>query len=169
MSLHLIEPEAPKPDLPPAPILTINLEVGDIVVGLGLLAVAAWFIIQSLAIPADPGAAVGAADFPRGLAALLGAAALALVGLAVRRLAAGRPGHATSIRRPLRVVVGAVLLAAFPAMMTSLGYYPAMAIFLSAFLYLADCRKPLWILANVAGFLAFTKIVFEMILLTPLP
>jgi hypothetical protein len=69
----------------------------------------------------------------------------------------------------MRVLLGIVLLIAFPFMMDAFGYYIAMAIFLSAFLYVANRRNPIAIALYVGGFLLFTKLVFEMMLGTPLP
>ena len=73
------------------------------------------------------------------------------------------------MRRPWRVVIGMVLLLIFPYGMRHLGYYPTMAVWLAAFFWLADYRRPVGIVACVAGFLVFTKIVFEYLLSTPIP
>lgn len=169
MSAQTLPPEHSPAELPPAPVANISLELGDIVVGLTLVAVAAWFFIASYDIPDFSGTSIGAADVPRGLAVLLALGSLGLIGAAAWRLASSRPGPAMTVRRPLRVATGAALLAAFPVLMSWAGYYPAMAVFLAAFLYLADYRKPVPLLIVVVGFLAFTKVVFEMILQTPLP
>lgn len=168
MSMNQAAQDAPEAALPPAREITIRSELGDIVAGLGLAGVAAWFLVQALALPDYSGTAIGAADFPMGLATLLLVGALALFAGAVWRLATGHSGESSTIRRPLRVLLGGILLLAFPLMMSFAGYYAAMAIFLASFLYLADVRRPLLLLGCVAGFLLFTKVVFEMILQTPL-
>ncbi len=155
--------------LPPAKEITIRSELGDIVAGLGLAGIAAWFMVEAIRLPDYSGTAIGAADFPKGLAFLLLLGALGLVGGAVLRLATGHAGESSTIRRPLHVLIGALLLIAFPLMMSYAGYYIAMGIFLTAFLYLADINRPLLVGGCVAGFLLFTKIIFEMILQTPLP
>lgn len=154
--------------LPPAPEWVIRGEVGDIVAGATLASLAAWFLIQARAIPSE-GDAIGATTFPNGLAVMLGLAALGLVAAAIWRLARGQHEEDIVIRRPLTVFIGAVLLGAFPAAMERVGYYPVMAVFLAIFLWIADCRRPVVIAGLVVGFLLFTKVVFEMILLTPLP
>jgi hypothetical protein len=168
MSIHHADHDRHEPLLPPAKEITVKAEAGDIVAGLGLAAVATWFLVEAIMLPDYSGTAIGAADFPEGLAVLLLLVSFGLVAAAVWRLTAGYAGEPSIIRRPLRVAIGALLLVAFPTMMAFAGYYIAMAIFLAAFLYLADITRPLLLLACVAGFLLFTKVVFEMILQTPL-
>lgn len=168
MSMHSVDHDDYGTTLPPAREITIRSEFGDIVAGLALAGLAGWFLKEAIVLPDYSGTAIGAADFPKGLAFLLLLAVLALVGAAVRRLMTGRHGESTTIRRPLRVLIGILLLVAFPFMMEHVGYYVAMGIFLAAFLYLADATRPLLLIGCVAGFLLFTKIVFEMFLQTPL-
>lgn len=168
MSMQSAEHDVHEALLPPAQEVTVRSEYGDIIAGLALAAVAAWFLMEATVLPDYSGTAIGAADFPKGLAFLLLLAVLTLVTGAVLRLTSGRSGESSTIRRPLRVLAGASLLIAFPIMMTYAGYYIAMAIFLAAILYVADVTRPLPLICCVAGFLLFTKIVFEMILLTPL-
>lgn len=168
MSINLADHDMNEAPLPPAKEITVRSEFGDIIAGLGLAAVATWFLAQAIMLPDYSGTAIGAADFPKGLAILLLLSALSLAGAAVWRLATRHSGESSTIRRPLRVLIGALLLIAFPTMMTYAGYYVAMGIFLAAFLYLADITRPLLLVGCVVGFLLFTKIVFEMILQTPL-
>lgn len=168
MSMHSADHDAHQAALPPAREITVRSEFGDIVAGLGLAAVAGWFLKEAIVLPDYSGTAIGAADFPKGLAFLLLLAVLVLIGSAVRRLLTGRQGEPSTIRRPLRVAIGMLLLVAFPFMMEHVGYYIAMGIFLAAFLYLADVTRPLLLISCVVGFLLFTKIVFEMFLQTPL-
>jgi hypothetical protein len=155
--------------VPGVATLALPLEIGDLVVGLLLTATSVWFFLQAMVMPDYSGTAIGAADFPKGLSVLLGIASLGLAGGAIWRMVSGNTAHPSTIRRPMRVFLGIALLVAFPSMMTLMGYYIAMSIFLSAFLYLCDCRNPVHIALYVAGFLVFTKLVFEMLLQTPLP
>jgi hypothetical protein len=60
-------------------------------------------------------------------------------------------------------------VALFPLLMSSLGYYLATAAWLPLLLFVAGYRKPIGILVYTAGFLAFVKLGFDMILRTPLP
>jgi hypothetical protein len=152
-----------------APVMRIRLEWADLAVGSALLALALWFLVQSFWLEDYSGTAIGSADFPRGVAALLALGVAVLLGTAGWRLAHRLRGHTITVRRPLRVAAGMALLLVFPFAMSRLGYYPTMAVWLAAFFWLADYRRPLAILACVAGFLAFTKIVFEYLLSTPIP
>ncbi|MGB3416704.1 MAG: tripartite tricarboxylate transporter TctB family protein [Mesorhizobium sp.] len=154
---------------PDAATLSLSLEISDIAVGLALATLAGWFFFQASILPDFSGTAIGAADFPKGLAALLGLTSVIFAGAGVRRIVSGRLGERVSVRQPMRVLLGIVLLIAFPFMMDAFGYYIAMAIFLSAFLYVANRRNPIAIALYVGGFLLFTKLVFEMMLGTPLP
>jgi hypothetical protein len=142
--------------------------LGDAIAGLALIALAGWFYFEAGDIPDYDGPSIGAADFPRGLAILLAIGALILILNGLRRLI-GRCDYTIHVRRPLRVFGGALLLLAFPVAMERVGYYPTMTVFLLLFLLLADVRKPLWVGGCVLAFLAFTKLVFEMFLQTPLP
>lgn len=148
---------------------SFSLEIGDIAVGLALAAVASWFFFQASVLPDFSGTAVGAADFPKGLAALLGLTSIIFAGAGMWRMMSGRLEERITVRQPIRVLLGIALLIAFPLMMDAFGYYIAMAIFLSAFLYVANCRSPIAIVLYVGGFLLFTKLVFEILLGTPLP
>ena len=152
-----------------APVLRIRLEWADLAVGSALLAVAVWFLVQSFWLEDFSGTAIGSADFPRGVAALLALGVAVLLTSAGWRLARHLRTHTISVRRPWRVAGGMAMLLVFPFAMSRLGYYPTMAVWLAAFFWLADYRRPVAIVACVAGFLAFTKIVFEYLLSTPIP
>lgn len=147
----------------------VRLEFGDILAAIALLAVAGlfWFLGAGIDDGSDYG--IGAADFPRGLALLLGVASAILLANALARLARGTTRHLIAIGRPARVAAGMALMAAFAPLMSHVGYYPAMAVFLAAMLWIADCRRPLHVVAYVAGFLIFSRVVFETILSIPLP
>ncbi len=152
-----------------APVLRIRLAWADLAGGAALLAVALWFLVQSFRLEDYSGTAIGSADFPRGVAALLALGVAILLGTAGWRLAHHLREHTIAVRRPLRVAAGMLLLLVFPFAMSRLGYYPTMAVWLAAFFWLADYRRPVAVVACVAGFLAFTKIVFEYLLSTPIP
>lgn len=169
MSGHSDPEQADDAPLPPARVLRLSIASADLLIGAALLAMAAWFGVIAYRMNDYSGPNIGPADFPGALAVLLGVGAVALLGGAVLRLAQRRATHAISIRRPQLVLLGMALFVAFPALMTLLGYYPAMALWLAAFLWLSGSRSILAIAAFVAGFLVFTKLVFEMILGTPLP
>lgn len=152
-----------------APVLRIRMEWADLAVGSALLAVALWFFVASFSLEDFSGTAIGSADFPRGVAALLAIGVATLLAMAGWRLVRHLRPHTISVRRPWRVAGGMAMLLVFPFAMSRLGYYPTMAVWLAAFFWLADYRRPVAIVACVAGFLAFTKVVFEYLLSTPIP
>jgi hypothetical protein len=53
--------------------------------------------------------------------------------------------------------------------MTNLGYFVGSALWMPALFVVAGYRKPLGIVLLAAGFLAFAKVAFEMILGVRLP
>ena len=85
------------------------------------------------------------------------------------RIVSGRLDPESTTGRPLSVLGGIALAVAFPAVMARFGYYPAMGLLIPALLWAAGYRKPLGFVLYTAGFLAFTKLVFGVILKVPLP
>lgn len=156
-------------ELPPAPTWTLRREWGDLLVGIALIAAALWFFVTAGALEDFSGEAIGAADFPQGIAVLLVLGVIALILGAVRRIASGGERHVVVIRRYGHVALGMVLLVSFPFLMGTFGFYAAMTPWLAAMLVLAGERRPVHVVGYVAGFLLFTKVVFEMTLGTPLP
>lgn len=150
-------------------VFQIRLETGDVIAGGALLAMAVTFWVLGARIDDGGGGGIGAADFPRGLALLLGIASFVLLANGVRHVLGRRTGHLIEIGRPGRVIAGMVLMGAFAPAMRAFGYYPTMAVFLAVLLWIADCRRPLPLLACVAGFLIFSRVVFETLLSIPLP
>ena len=132
-----------------------------------LLALAAFMWLGAADIEGGGNGLVGPDGFPRLIAALLGAGSLALLLLSIRDL---RRGVAPIvITRPLAVAGAIVLVALYPVLITVLGFYAATVIWMVPFLLLAGMRSLIGIAASVAGFLLFTKVLFEMVLGTPLP
>ena len=98
---------------------------------------------------------------------LLAASSLLLVLQSAR--GATRRAAAIRIQRPFAVAGAVVLVAIYPVLIAYLGYYAATAIWMVPFLFLAGMRNPVGIVAGTAGFLLFTKVLFQMVLGTPLP
>jgi hypothetical protein len=149
--------------------VAVRLEILEIAVGAALCGVAAWFWIGAAEIEDEGGPGIGPTAFPKGIALVLAAATLLLIAQAAMRLVSGRLAPVSVTGRPLYVLAGIVLVLAFPALMQWLGYYPAMGLLIAALLGVAGYRKPIGIALYTAGFLIFTKVVFGMILKTPLP
>ena len=133
-----------------------------------LLALAGWLWIGAGDIESVGGDVLGPDAFPRLVAALLGGCCLVLLGQAASG-AMSRSGTSIAISRPIQVLAAVVLVCVYPPMIGWLGYYPATAVWMVPFLLLAGMRKPVGIAASAAGFLVFTKVLFQMVLGIPLP
>lgn len=140
----------------------------DFVVAVALLGLGLWLFLSAARIESIPGDPVGPDGFPRGLAAvfsvLCGALALGALSRMLRR---GRD-EVLVIRRPVGVAVGMALIAAFPAAMALVGYYPATAVLVPALMLAGGFRDPVTITLCTLGFLAFVFVVFETVLRTPI-
>ncbi|MFC6674210.1 tripartite tricarboxylate transporter TctB family protein [Marinobacterium aestuariivivens] len=141
---------------------------GEIVSALALMALAIWFLVGAQSLSGSIGA-IGPATFPTGIGALLLLAALAWFGTVLRQLLGRRPTERIEVRRPVAIVAAIVLIGVFPFAMPAFGYYPTMAVWLVPFAWAANVRRPLPLIGVVGGFLLFSKLVFEMLLGTPLP
>ncbi len=133
-----------------------------------LLALATWLWVGAADIDGGGVGITGPDGFPRLVAALLGASSLLLLVQSVR---AARVGGSMPIvvRRPRPVVAAIVLVAIYPLLIAYLGYYVATAVWMVPFLLLAGMRHPAGLAASTLGFLLFTKVLFQMVLGTPLP
>jgi hypothetical protein len=144
--------------------LTLKGHLVDLLAGAALCALAACFLVFAGQLEGPDHTGIGPATFPTGIAVLFAVCALMLVIRGGAGLFSGMPDLPVVIGRPLYVLAGMVLVAAFPLLMTKLGYYVATAILLPALLVVAGYRKPLGIALYSAGFLAFAKLAFEMAL-----
>jgi hypothetical protein len=149
--------------------LAVRGEVIDLVVGISLVVLAAAFWLGAAQFDETDTTGIGAATFPRGIAALLGVAAAMLVARASMALSGRVPTGITVTQRPGHVVTGMGLVILFPVLMTNLGFYIGSALWMPALFVVAGYRKPLGIVLLTAGFLAFAKVAFEMTLGVRLP
>ena len=136
--------------------------------GLVFLGVALWLWFGSYAIQGSSKGAMGPAGFPRGIALLLGLSAVLLTSRGVRGVLAGATQR-VSFGRPLPVLAAIVLVALYPLLLDWIGYYPLTALWLPALLYAAGYRRLIGVIGYTAGFLIFTRIVFQSILAVPMP
>jgi len=146
----------------PAPAMTV---LG----GLVLMALAGWLWVDAANIEDANLGLMGPAGFPRAAAALLGSCSAVMVGQAVHSMFSVTPQAPIRIKRPLAVLSAIVLVALYPLLVTQLGYYIGTTIWLAPFLFLAGMRSPIGIGVATAGFLLFVKVLFQMVLATPLP
>lgn len=141
----------------------------DLAAGAAIVTAAGWFILQALGFEEADHTGVGPATFPMGIAILLALCGLLLAGRGVLAMRGGSLALPVEIGRPLWVLAGVALVAVFPALMTTAGYYITTAVWLPAFLLVAGYRKPVGMALVTFGFLAFAKVAFEMILGVRLP
>ncbi len=163
MTELLAEPAAPAevPARLPGPLM-------NAIGGLLLLALAVWLWIGASDIDGTGTGMMTPDGFPRLVAVLLGLSSLLLVLQSCRAaLTGGMP--AAVVPRHLPVVGAIVLIAVYPAMIVHLGFYLATAVWMAPFLLLAGMRSPVGIGASIVGFLLFTKVLFDMVLGTPMP
>jgi len=137
--------------------------------GLALLGMAGWLWIGASYIDGAGDGLMGPDGFPRAIAVLLAATSLMVVAQAVRSAVSVALSAPIQIKRPVCVLLAIVLVAAYPLLVTHLHYYIGTAIWLVPFLWLSGMRKPVGIALTTAGFLLFTKVLFQTVLGTPLP
>jgi putative tricarboxylic transport membrane protein len=150
--------------------LSIPSVVLETAVGIFMLAVASWFWFDSYSIETRaPSSLSGPVAFPRGVAAMLAVCSVLFAWRSVAaRLRTGQ-SRAIPVERPLPVLVSMVLVVLYPLLLEWLGYYVATGVWLPVLLWVSGYRRPIGIALVSAGFLAFTKVVFQQMLGTPLP
>ena len=139
-------------------------------VGVFMLAVAAWFWYASYAIDTrTPSSLSGPVAFPRGVAAMLAVCSVLFVWrTVVARIRAGR-SRDIPLDRPLSVLLSMGLIVLYPLMLEWMGFYVATGVWLPVLLWVSGYKRPVGIVLVSAGFLVFTKVVFQQALGTPLP
>lgn len=149
--------------------IAIRSETADLVAASILILGSIWYIIQAMGFPTRGSAWVQASTFPIGIGILAILTAIVLGLLAIRRIRTRQRLEVVAIHKPLIVLFGLICTLVYALVLNGLGFYLTSAIFTMVFGYVAGIRK-LWALfALTLGFLAFTKLIFEMTLGTPLP
>jgi hypothetical protein len=147
------------------PRLTIRSDIINLIAGIAIIAAAVTFWVAAPGFDEQDATGVGPATFPKGIAALMGVCALVLIGQAIVRLIwFGHASVEVTTERPFPVLAGIILVAIYPALMATIGYYIATAVWMPVFLLVAGYRKPIGIALCTMSFLVFAKIVFDMIL-----
>jgi hypothetical protein len=149
--------------------IAVRLALLDVIFGvaLTLLAVALW--IGADYIEDGSSGLMGPAGFPRGVALILGATTLLMAISGGLRLRSGSRDEFVTVEQPIPILANIVLVIAYPLLIGTFGYYVATGPWLVVLLFAAGNRKPLPMIAYAAGFLVFTKLVFEMLIGIPLP
>lgn len=141
----------------------------DAGIGAVMLAIALWFWFGSAAIQSQSRGLMSPIAFPRAISAML---VLCAVLLLARSLVPGRLAEASalvSVERPWFVLAAMGMTILYPLLMASLGYYLATALWLPPFFWIAGYRKPVGVALATAGFLVFTRVIFQHVLGTPMP
>jgi TRAP-type C4-dicarboxylate transport system permease small subunit len=141
----------------------------DIIAGvvLTLLALCLWFGADY--IDNSTNGIMGPAGFPRGIALIFGVTSLLMAIQGVNDLRNERNGVNVGVDQPLAVVANLALVVVYPILLGHFGYYLATGPWLLALLFVTGFRKPVPMLLCAGGFLAVTKLVFEMLVGIPLP
>jgi hypothetical protein len=111
----------------------------------------------------------GPADFPRGIALIFGIVSLAMAVRGAIALRNGRTIKMVTFQQPVAVLASMALVIVYPLLLSHLGYYLATGPWLLVLLFATGNRKWLTMLLCAAGFLVFTKVVFEILIGIPLP
>lgn len=151
-------------------VLAIPSVVLESAVGAFMLAVAAWFWFESYSIETRaPSSLSGPVAFPRGIAAMLAVCSVLFVWRTVAaRIRTGR-SRDIPVERPAAVLASMVLVVLYPLMLEWMGFYVATGAWLPVLLWVSGYKRPVGIVLVSAGFLVFTKVVFQQALGTPLP
>ncbi|MGH6678268.1 MAG: tripartite tricarboxylate transporter TctB family protein [Bradyrhizobium sp.] len=140
----------------------------EILVGAVMIAVAGWVWFAAAAIRSSSRGRRGPLAFPRGVALLLAGCSVAMVLRALRR----RHTPADRVQEVERygfVAAAVGMTIVYPLLIGWLGYYIATGLWLPPFLWIAGYRNPLGMLFCSLGFLLFTRVVFQILLGTPMP
>lgn len=140
----------------------------DILVGTVMIAIAAWFWFGAAAIRSSARGLMGPLAFPRGVALLLAGCSLAMVLRALRRRHTAAD-HVQEVERHGFVAAAIGMTIIYPLLISWLGYYISTGLWLPPFLWIAGYRNPLGMLLCSLGFLLFTRVVFQVLLGTPMP
>jgi len=158
-----------QPGAPASSVWNIPAPLLNGIGGAALLGMAGWLWLGASDIDGAGNGLMGPDGFPRAVAILLAATSLMVVAQAVRSAVSGAQPAPIQIRRPVSVLLAIVLVTAYPVLVTQLHYYVGTAIWLVPFLWVSGMRKPTGIALTTGGFLLFTKVLFQMVLGTPLP
>jgi hypothetical protein len=147
------------------PRLTIRSDIINLIAGIVIIAVAVTFWATAPGFDEQDATGVGPATFPKGIAAFMGVCAVVLIAQAIVQLMwSGRVSAAVTTERPFPVLAGIILVAIYPALMVTIDYYIATAVWMPVFLLVAGYRKPVGIALCTMSFLIFAKVVFDIIL-----
>lgn len=154
---------AAAPGTPPAlkvPGVALDLAICGTLAILGV-----WFVVEASGLRGGR-AAFGPGTWPAITGGCLAVLALVQAGLSFARRRNLEP---VGVQRPLWLMLAMVMVVLFPSAIERLGYYPVAVIWVPVFGWIAGIRNPLGLAAATVIVLALAKLVFELLLGTPLP
>ena len=148
-----------------SPGMQVPRRLGEGVVLAAIALLAAYFLIAGQQIESRSADAVGPVTFPTAIAVLL----LGIVVLAVIELVRTGAGQSIEVRRPGALLLSMALLLVFVPLVQSFGYYWVILPWTLAFAWAARVRTPFLIGITLGSVLFIARVVFEIVLRTPLP
>jgi hypothetical protein len=140
-----------------------------VVLAIAMLAVAAAFHFGADTIQSPQLVEVGPRAFPKACAMALAIAAAILLFRSAVRLAAGEAGETIEFPSPTVVAVAALVSCLVPLTIETVGFNIVIGLWIVVMSLLGGVRSPLLLIALCGGYLLFAKIVFQVLLKTPLP
>jgi hypothetical protein len=141
----------------------------DVALAMAMLAVAATFYFGADTIQSPQAVEVGPRAFPKACAVALAIAAAVLLFRSAVRLAAGGPGEAIEFPSPAIVAAAALVSCLVPLTIETVGFNIVIGLWIVVMSLLGGVRSRLLLIALCGGYLLFAKVVFQVLLKTPLP
>ncbi len=150
-------------------LLALPIPLVDVIVGAIFVLVALSLWIGAGYIERSATGLMGPAGFPRGVALIFGTVSLVMAVRGAVELRFGRAAAMVEIAQPLAVLAAMIMAAAYPVLLGYFDYYLVTGPWLVVLFFITGNRRPVPMLACAAGFLLFTKLVFEMLMGIPMP
>lgn len=157
--------EAPSEEGVDVHTLTISRRHAETAILAVVFAVAVAAFVAGLSIRSNSDDVVGAHTFPIALSAILAALSLWLI------VSAQRPpaDDVITLKRPVGLIVGMLLLVSFPPLVEAVGYYLLIIPWLLLFGWAARVRSLFLISITLLTVIFVARVIFQMILGTPMP
>ncbi|MPZ39997.1 MAG: hypothetical protein GEU95_18460 [Rhizobiales bacterium] len=154
----------------PPPRQPIFREVwGDVTVAIAMLAVAAAFYFGADAIETPQATEIGPRAYPKACSLALAIAAAALLAGAIVRVTKSELGETIAFPRFGAVAIAALITGVVAVTLEDLGFNLVIGVWVLVMCLLGGVRSPLMLVALCGGYLLFAKVVFQLLLKTPLP
>lgn len=144
---------------------SVSAFILDLCVCSVLVAIGLWFIVDAMTLRAGR-SWITPATFPTYSGGLLIALSLLQIFLSARRRSTE---WLVTFQRPLSVAICIALMLLLPPAVDSFGFYPVIAVWAIAFGWIAGIRRLIPLAVTLAIILFVARVIFEMVLGTPLP